>query len=80
MKDEMTEQCATHREMRQAYEISVGKSEAKRKIWSPRNRWKDNIKSILNEIRCEVVDRIHLSQGMVQGRALENMALNLWVP
>jgi hypothetical protein len=36
--------CSTHGEMRNACRILVGKSEGKKPLGRPRNRWEDNIK------------------------------------
>jgi hypothetical protein len=38
-------------EKRNAYRISVGKSEGKRLLGKPRRRWVDNIKMDLRDIR-----------------------------
>jgi len=41
---------ARTRDMRDAYEVLIGKSERKRKFGRPRCRWKDNIGMNLREI------------------------------
>jgi hypothetical protein len=46
-------------EMRNAYNIFVGKSEGKKSFASPSLRWEDNIKIYLKEMKYEVVDSIH---------------------
>jgi hypothetical protein len=43
-------------EMRNAYNISVEKSEGKRAVGRPRCRWKDNIRIYLRKIGWEYVD------------------------
>jgi hypothetical protein len=52
--------CAGHvarmGEMRNAYNISVGKPEGKRPFGRPRRRWENNIGMDLREIRWESVD------------------------
>jgi len=57
-------------EMRNAYNILVGKSEGKRPLERPRCRWADYIRMDLREIEWEVVDWIHLGQDRYQWRAL----------
>jgi hypothetical protein len=46
-------------EMRNTYEILVGKPEVKRPLGRPRRIWEDNIKMYLKEIYFESVDWIH---------------------
>jgi hypothetical protein len=48
-------------EMRNAYKILVGKSEGKRSLRRPRNRW-ENIKMYLRENGFGGVDWIHVTQ------------------
>jgi hypothetical protein len=43
-------------EMRNAYNISAGKSEGKRPLGRPRCRWEYNIRMNLREIGCKGVD------------------------
>jgi hypothetical protein len=43
-------------EIRNAYNILVGKSEGKRLLGRPRHRWEDNIRMYLREIGWEDVD------------------------
>ena len=38
---------------RNAYRVSVGRSEGKRPIGRPRYRWEDNIKIYLMEVDCD---------------------------
>jgi hypothetical protein len=47
-------------EMRNAYDVLVVNPEGKRLLRRPRHRWWNNIGQGLWEIRCEVVDWIHL--------------------
>jgi hypothetical protein len=56
-------------EMRNAYNILVGKPEGKRPLES-RYRWEDNIRIDIREIGWEVVDWIHLAQDRNQLQAL----------
>jgi hypothetical protein len=46
-EDEMDRACSTNGEKRNAYRILVGKPEGKRPLGSPRRRWVDNIKIVL---------------------------------
>jgi hypothetical protein len=52
-------------EMRNTYQIFVGKPERKRPLRRPRCRWEDNIRMDLREIEWEV-DWIHLVQDRDQ--------------
>jgi hypothetical protein len=63
-------------EMRNAYNILIGKPETKRPLERSRRRWEYKIRMELNRNRVEGVDRIHL----IQWRALVNTVMNLWVP
>jgi hypothetical protein len=47
---------------RSVYKILVRKSEGKRPLGRFKHRWKQNIKTDLREMRCGVVDWIHLAQ------------------
>jgi hypothetical protein len=49
-------------EKRNVYRLLVGKSEGKRPIGRPRQRWMDNIKMDLLEIGLRVVDWVVLAQ------------------
>jgi hypothetical protein len=46
--------------------ILVEKPEGKRSLGRTRRRWEDNIRMDLREIRCEVVDWMHLVQDRNQ--------------
>ena len=48
-------------EGRGLYRVLVGKPEGKRPLGRPRRRWEDSIKMDLQEVGCEVVDRIELA-------------------
>jgi hypothetical protein len=52
--------------MRNAYKMLVGKPEMKRPGGRPRNRWKNDIRMDLREIRWEGVDWMHLTQNRDQ--------------
>jgi hypothetical protein len=68
------------REMRNAYNIFVGKPKGKRPLERPRSKWEDNIRMDFREIECEDVDCVHLAQDRDQWRALLNTSVNLRVP
>jgi hypothetical protein len=58
------------REKRNAYRISVGKSEGKRPLGRPRLKWVNNIKIDLSEIGWDGVAWIDMAQDRDQWRAL----------
>jgi len=58
----------------------VGKLEGKRPLGRPRRRWEDNIKIILQEVGCGVMDWNELAQDRDKWRSLVNAAMNLRVP
>jgi hypothetical protein len=61
--------------IRNAYRILDEKSEGKRSLGRPRHRCEDNIKIYIKGSGYEVVDRVHLAQGMF--RSLVNTVMNL---
>jgi len=66
-------------QMRNAYEISVGKYDWKRLLRRPRRRWVGNIKMDLGERGLEGLDWIHLAQDRDQRRVVANTIMNLRV-
>jgi hypothetical protein len=64
-------------EVRDAYNILVGRLEGRRPLGRPRRRWEDNIKMDLREIGFGGVDWIDLAQDRDRWRALVNTVLNL---
>jgi len=48
--------------VRGVYRVLVGKPEGKRPVGRPRRRWEDNIKMVLEEVVCGVMDWIKLAQ------------------
>jgi hypothetical protein len=76
MEDEICGYVARMGEMRNAYNILVGKPEGVRPLGRPRHRWEVNIRMDLGEIVWEGVDWIHLAQDRDQLRALVNMVIN----
>jgi hypothetical protein len=67
-------------EVRDAYNILVGKPEGRGPLGSLRRIWEDNIKIDLGEIGFGDVDWTHLAQDRDRWRALVNTVMNLRVP
>jgi hypothetical protein len=67
-------------EMRNAYNIFVGKPEGKRRLGRPRRRCENNIIKDLREIWWEVVYWMHLAQDRDQWRALGSTVMNIRIP
>jgi hypothetical protein len=67
-------------EVRDAYNILVGRPEGRRPLERPRRRWEDNIKMDLREIGFWDVNWIHWAQDRDRWRALVNTVMNLRVP
>jgi hypothetical protein len=65
-------------EMRNAYNISVGKPEGKRPLGRPRRRWEDNIRMDLREIGCGL-DSSGLGQGPVVAYYEQGNFIVAWV-
>ena len=63
-----------------ANRVLVGKPEERRSLRKPRSRWADNIKTDLQEVEWESMDRIYLAQDSHRWRAIENAVKNPWVP
>jgi hypothetical protein len=66
-------------QIRNFYNILVGKRERKRPLIRPRRRWEDNIRMDYWETEWEGVDWMHLAQGRDQWRALVNTVKSLRV-
>jgi hypothetical protein len=62
------------------YRVLVGKPEGKRSMGRHRRRWKDSIKTDLEEVGCGSMDWIELAQDRERWRALVNSVMNLRVP
>jgi len=58
----------------------VGNPEGKRLLVRTRHRWEGNIKMDLQELGCEGMDWIELTQDRDRWRALVNAVMNLRVP
>jgi hypothetical protein len=63
------------RRRRNAYKILVGEPEGKRPLRRPRNRWEDNIRKNLKEMRWEGVDWMYLAQDRYQSWVFVNMVM-----
>jgi hypothetical protein len=66
-------------ELRNAYEVLVGKPEGKRPFGRPRRRWEANIRMDLREIVWKGVDWMHLDQDRDQWQDLVNTVMNFQV-
>jgi hypothetical protein len=67
-------------EMRNAYNILVGKTSREKTTRRPKRRWEDNIRTDLKEIDWEIVNWMHRVLDRDQWRALLNTITNLRVP
>jgi hypothetical protein len=67
-------------EGRGVYGVLMGKPERKRPLGRPRRRWKDNMKMVLQEVRCWGMDWIELAQSRDGWWALVYAVMNLQVP
>jgi hypothetical protein len=67
-------------EMRNPYDILVGKPEGKRPLGRHGRRWKYNIRVDLGEVGWESVDWMNLAQDRDQWRAVMNTLTYHWVP
>jgi len=68
------------RERRSFCRLFVGKTEGKLQLLGIWLRWKDKIKTDLQEVRCEVVNLIKQAQDRDKWRALLNAVKNFRVP
>jgi hypothetical protein len=62
------------------YRVSLGKPEGRRPLGKPTRRWEDNIKMKFQEVGCEDMDWLELTQDRDRWRALVNAVMNLRVP
>jgi hypothetical protein len=67
-------------EKRGIYWVAVGKTEGKRPLGRPRRRWEDNIKMVLQEVRCGGMEWIELAQDRESWWALVNAVMNIRFP
>jgi hypothetical protein len=63
-------------EVRGVYRVLVGKPEGKRPLGRPRRMWEDNIRMILQEVRCGGMDWIGLAQDRESWRAIVNAVMH----
>jgi hypothetical protein len=68
------------RERRCVYRVWVEKLKRNRPLGRLRRRWEENIKMDLQEVGCEGMDGIEVSQDCDRWRALVNVVMNLRVP
>jgi hypothetical protein len=66
-------------EMRNAYNILVGKPEWKRPLGRPRRRWEDNIRMDLREVVWKDVEWMHLAENRGQWQVVMNTVMNIWL-
>jgi hypothetical protein len=66
-------------DMRNAYNVLVGKYEGKRLLGRPRCRWKDTIRIDLREIVWKVGEWMHLAEDRDQLRAFVKTVMNIRV-
>jgi hypothetical protein len=64
-------------EERGVYRVLVRKPEGKRQLGSPRRRWEDNIRMVLQEVGCGGMDWIGLAKDRNRWRAIVNAVMNL---
>jgi hypothetical protein len=67
-------------EERGVYRVLVGKPEGKGPLGRHRHRWKDNIRTDLQEVECGYIDWIGLAQDRDRWRTLVSAVMNLRVP
>jgi hypothetical protein len=79
-KNDMGGACSSDRGGERRVQGLVGKPEGKRPLGRPRSRWVGNIKMDLQEVGCEGIDWIELSQDRDRWRALVNAVMNLRAP
>jgi len=76
----MSGACSTNWEGRGVYRVLVGKPEGKRPLGKRRRRWENNIKMVVQELGCEVIDWIELAQDTGRWRELVNTVMNFRFP
>jgi hypothetical protein len=67
-------------EKRNSYRLLVGKSEGRRPLGRPRQKWEDSIRINLGEVGWYDVDWIGLARDKKRWSALVNSVLDLRVP
>jgi hypothetical protein len=67
-------------ESRGVYRVVVGKPKEKKTLRRPRCRWEDNIKMDLQEVGCEGMNWIDVTQDRDRWWAVVTAVMNLRVP
>ena len=67
-------------ERRGVYRFMLGETEGKRPLGRPRRRWVDLIKMDFQEVGCEDIDWIELTQDRDRWREIVSAVMNLRVP
>jgi hypothetical protein len=67
-------------QMRNPYNISVGKAEGKSPFGRCRSRRKDNTKMELREVECDDLDWIHLVQDSARWLLTVKTVMKHWIP
>jgi hypothetical protein len=67
-------------ERRSMYKVLVEKPEGKRTLGKPRCRWKNNIRTDIQEVELGGMDWVALAQDRDSWWSFVNAALNFWVP
>jgi len=57
--------------------LLAGKPDGRRQLGRPRHRWKDNIKTDLQEMEWGDMDWFYMAQYMDRWRAVVNVLMNL---
>jgi hypothetical protein len=60
--------------------VLLGTPEWKKLLGRPRRRGEDNIKKVLQEVGCEVMNWIEVALDRDRWRSFVNAVMNLWVP
>jgi len=67
-------------ERKGVYRFLMGKFERKSPLGRHRHKWEDNIRVHLQQVDCEVMDRIELAQDRDSWQELVNALMKLRVP
>jgi hypothetical protein len=72
--------CSTYGKRKVIYRNMVGKPEGNRLLGRPRGGWEDNIKMDLQEVECEGITWIDLTQNRDRWQALLKAVMTLQFP